>query len=120
MQQVIISKFTETSPCFGCTKRTPFCHRIGQCELFTDWRARKDAFTRAEQAKRRGYQTARDQRSEQVYKPVSYTHLVSVLVVLICGFPFIISADFVTEIVPVFKSTSAHVKAVASPRLNPE
>ena len=68
MQQVIISKFTEASPCFGCTKRTPFCHRIGQCELFTDWRARKDAFTRAEQAKRRGYQTARDQRSEQVYK----------------------------------------------------
>ena len=75
MQQVIISRFTETSPCFGCTKRTPFCHRIGQCELFTDWRARKDAFTRAEQAKRRGYQTARDQRSEQVYKQFKKDHL---------------------------------------------
>ena len=68
MQQVIISKFTEASPCFGCTKRTPFCHRIGQCELFTAWRARKEAFTQTEQVKRRGYQTARDQRSEQVYK----------------------------------------------------
>lgn len=57
MQQVIISKFAETSPCFGCTKRTPFCHRIGQCELFTAWRARKEAFTQTEQVKRRGYQT---------------------------------------------------------------
>ena len=73
MQQVIISKFTETSPCFGCTKRTPFCHRIGQCELFTAWRARKEAFTQTEQVKRRGYQTARDQnRSTSSLKKIIY------------------------------------------------
>ncbi len=75
MQQVIISRFIETSPCFGYTKRTPFCHRIDQCKPFTAWRARKEAFTQAEQAKRRGCQTARDQCSEQFYKQFKKDHL---------------------------------------------
>lgn len=75
MDQVIISRFAEASPCFGCADRTPFCHIEGQCELYTSWRARKEAFERVEQAKRRGRQTARDQRSEQVYKQLKKDHL---------------------------------------------
>lgn len=75
MDQVIISRFAEASPCFGCADRTPFCHITDQCELYTSWRARKEAFERVEQAKRRGRQTARDQRSEQVYKQFKKDHL---------------------------------------------
>lgn len=75
MDQVIISRFAETSPCHGCAERTPFCHKTDQCKLHTSWRARKEAFERADQEKRRGRQTAKDQLSEQFYKQFKKDHM---------------------------------------------
>ena len=75
MQRIIISRFVKPSPCHDCSERTPFCHGIGQCEFYTAWKAQKEAFDQAEQAKRRGRQTASDQRSEQVYRQLKKDHL---------------------------------------------
>ena len=76
MLNMVISRFGEISPCRpDCPNRTATCHRENECKIHTEWRIRKKAFEEGELNKRKGYQSAKDQRADQIYRQFKKDHL---------------------------------------------